>query len=258
MFSTDLYLPEYRLGTVGRWRLTRGGFAIERGYHTGTWCVWGLPALLRDTNGDGKTWETWMSLSPLEIESQGIAPRHAHGHTVVMGLGMGWVAINVALNPAVRRVSVIERDPEVIALFSWSNALANLPAEVKNKIEIIQADALKWRPDPGLEVDFLYADIWRALEEPQTLAEVRRMQSNVRSEMIYYWGQELTLHAMCSPRLSDNSSSDHWITALRNCMDNDIGLPLLLPTDIDYVDLVRGVASQRSLRWPNGVPNHHD
>lgn len=258
LFSTNLHLPEYRLGAIGRWRLICGGFGLERGYSTGLWCVWGLPALLRDTQGDGKNWETWMSLSPLEIESQGIAPRHARGYTVVMGLGMGWVAINIALNPAVRRVSVIERDPDVIALFSWSNALAGLPAEVTNKIEIIQADALEWRPDPKVPVDFLYADIWRALDEPQALADIRQMQSNVRSEMIYFWGQELTLHALCLQKLFENSSSDQWVEALQYCRDDEIRLPLLLPSDIDYVGFVRSVAHQRSVHRPDCAPTHHD
>lgn len=254
MFSTDLYLPAYRRGAVGRWRLTRSGFSVDRGYYSGMWGVWGLPALLRDADGDGNTWETWMSLSPLEIESQGIAPRYAYGHTVVMGLGMGWVAINIALNPAVQRVSVIERDPEVISLFYWSNALAGLPIEVADKIDIIQADALEWRPVPIKAVDFLYADIWRALDEPQTLPDVRRMQANVVAEIVYYWGQELTLHALTEPQMPANSTPDQWAVALQRCRDEEIDLPLLFPTDIDYVDFVRGVASQRRLRWPNGVP----
>lgn len=256
MFSTDLYLPAYRQGTVGRWRLTRSGFSLDRGYYSGTWGVWGLPALLHDTNGDGKTWETWMSLSPLEIESQGIAPRHAYGHAVVMGLGMGWVAINIALNPAVSRVSVIERDPDVISLFYWSNALAGLPAELSDKIDIIKADALEWRPAPGLAVDFLYADIWCKLEEPQTLADVRRMQANVAAKTVYYWGQELTLHGLTAPQMPEDGTPDQWAAAIQRCIDAEIAVPLLLPADIDYVDFIREVSTQRRMRWPNGIPGH--
>ncbi|WP_049818875.1 O-methyltransferase [Geotalea uraniireducens] len=115
-----------------------------------------------------------MSLSPHEIESQELGCRYAHGHTVVMGLGMGWVAINMALSPAVSKVTVIERDPEVIELFGLSRALHGLAAEIAGKIRIIRADALEWQPDEA--VDFLYADIWRCLEEPQTLDDVRCMQ----------------------------------------------------------------------------------
>ncbi|OQB96252.1 MAG: hypothetical protein BWX86_00876 [Verrucomicrobia bacterium ADurb.Bin122] len=38
-----------------------------------------------------------MSLSVHEIESQELGCRHAFGTTVVMGLGMGWIALNAAL-----------------------------------------------------------------------------------------------------------------------------------------------------------------
>ncbi len=161
-------------------------------------------------------------------------------------------------NPCTLNDELFITPSRLIALFSWSNAPARQPAEVKKKIEIIQADALKWRRDPKVALDFLYADIWHTVDEPQTLADVRKMQSTVRSEMIYYWGQELTLHAMCSPRLSENSSLDHWVNDLRNCRDDDIGLSMLRPTDIVYVDFVRGVANQTSLRRPNVFPDHHD
>lgn len=254
MFSTNLYLPKYRQGTVGRWRLTRGGFNVDRGYYSGLCGVWGMPALLRDADGDGKTWETWMSLSPMEIESQDIAPRHAHGHAVVMGLGMGWVAINIALNPAVSRVSVIERDPDVIALFAWSNALEGLPSEVTDKIDIIQADALEWRAAPERPVDFLYADIWGRLDEPQTLDDVRRMQGNVSAQAIYYWGQELALDRLLASQMPADCTPDQGVAAIRHCMDTEIALPLLLPADMDYVDFIRQVASQWRLRWPQGTP----
>ena len=59
----------------------------------------------------------WMSLSPVEIES--LAPHVAHirGHVVIAGLGMGLALYNALLRPAVRRVTVVERDADVITLF---------------------------------------------------------------------------------------------------------------------------------------------
>jgi spermidine synthase len=58
-----------------------------------------------------------MSLSPVEIES--LAPHVAHmrGHVVIAGLGIGLALYNALLRTAVRRITVVERDPEVIALF---------------------------------------------------------------------------------------------------------------------------------------------
>ncbi len=250
LFRTDLYLPRYVEGHIGRWKMTRSGFSIARGYHSGLWGVWGMPVLLREGNGDGQAWETWMSLSPHEIESQELGCRYAWGHTAVMGLGMGWVAINIALNPAVRKVTVIERDPEVIDLFDYSEALGGLAAEIAAKIRIVRADALEWIPEET--VDFLYADIWRCLEEPLTLDDVRRMQANVVAEQIYFWGQELTIHALADTPAGGGAD---WNDAVRRCVAEKIALPLLMPEDLDYPEMIATVVRQRRDKY---VPTGND
>jgi hypothetical protein len=253
LFSTDLHMPSYVDGVIGRWRLVRGEFSIDHGYYSGVCATWKMPALLRDRNGDGQTWDTWMSLSPHEIESQELGCRHAHGHTAVMGLGMGWAAVNIALNPAVRRVSVIERDPEVISLFAQSKVLQGVSVEIADKIRIIEADALEWHP--GEAVDFLYADIWRTLEEPQTLDDVRRMQANVAAESIYFWGQELCINALAGQTPQSGADAAQWKEAVRRCIDDRIALPLLWPAGLDYPDLINNVVSLRRKRWPIGIPD---
>jgi hypothetical protein len=245
LFQTDLHMPAYLEGHSGCWRLTRSGFCFDRGYYSGLWGVSAMPVLMRDSRGDGHSWETWMSLSPHEIESQELGCRYARGHSSVMGLGMGWVAVNMALNPKVKRVTVIERDPEVIELFRYSRALDGLTGAITNKINIVLADALEWLPDEP--VDFLYADIWRCLEEPQTLDEVRRMQANVQADLIYYWGQELTIHALADKGCAD---AVEWQEAVRRCVTDTIGLPLLLPEDFDYPEMIATVVRQRRERWP--------
>ncbi len=249
LFTTDLHIPSYTVGTVGRWRLTSSGFSIDCGYYSGRWAVSGMPVLLRDAHGDGQTWETWMSLSPHEIESQELGCRYAHGHTAVMGLGMGWVAVNMALNPKVERVTVIERDPEVIELFQRSRALNGLPSHAVAKVRIVLADALEWRPDE--KVDFLYADIWQSLEEPRTLEDVRRMQANVRAEKIYFWGQELVISACAEMRGKDWADGPD---ALRRCVAEIIHLPLLFPDDMDYPRMITSAARLRRERWPAKPP----
>ncbi len=252
LFASQHFLPTYRAGVNGRWKIVHGGFSLDRGYYSGVWGVYGLPALLRDTHGDGQHWETWMSLSPHEIESQELGPRYAYGHCVVMGLGMGWVAANIALNPAVQKVTVIERDPEVIALFADTQAFAGLPAEALAKLRIVEADALLWRSEQP--VDFLYADIWRTLNEAQTLDDVRRMQANVAASAIYFWGQELSIHELAEPS-SGTGGAEEWAESVARCVEERIALPLFLPDDFDYPDFIIRVASQRQQRWPLGRPD---
>jgi hypothetical protein len=250
LFSTALHMPCYREASIGRWKLTRSGFGLDRGYYSGLWTVQGMPALLRKADGAEQSWKTWMSLSPHEIESQELGCRYAKGHTAVMGLGMGWVAINMAINPAVQKVIVIERDPEVIDLFGRSRALDGLPDEVTDKLRIVKADALEWRPDEP--VDFLYADIWQSLEEPQTLDDVRRMQTNVQAGSVYFWGQELAIHALASKNAGILEGQE-WTEAAWRCVSKAISLPLLFPDDFDYPEMIAQVARQRRERRLSNV-----
>lgn len=249
LFTTALHMPAYREGVVGRWKLTRTGFCFDRGYHSGLWTVFGMPVLMRASGKDAAKWETWMSLTPHEIESQELGCRYAVGHTVVMGLGMGWVAVNIALNPAVSRVTIIERDPEVIELFYRSQAMAGLPDSVVDKIRIVQDDALVWIPEE--KVDFLYADIWLCLEEPQALEDVRRMQANVAADSIYFWGQELLIHELANQWPEECSEAD-WAEAARCCVTETIDLPLLFPDDFDYPRLIAEVTRRRRERRRTG------
>ena len=110
---------------------------------------------------------------------------------MVLGLGMGWCAANVALNPAVERVTVVERDRDVVALVEALSLFRQLPEAARAKIEVVAADALRWRPDTP--VDSMQADIWAKFVEPGKWDQVRRMQDNIGASSIYFWGQELEL-----------------------------------------------------------------
>jgi hypothetical protein len=55
--------------------------------------------------------------------------------------GMGLALYNALLRPAVRRVTVVERDPEVIALF---DAIRGAEWPFPNRVAIERGDALMW------------------------------------------------------------------------------------------------------------------
>jgi hypothetical protein len=244
LWTTDAFVPAYRAGRSGRWRIDPGGALVhDYGYHSGPCLLTMLPSLSRmaETAGDDDDgpWETWMSITPLEVESQELGYRHAFGHTVVMGLGMGWVAANCALNPHVTQVTVVERDAEVIRLIEDTGALDTLPDAARRKLTIVAADALEWCPGTEPPVDFLYADIWLQLAEPGALSDVRRMQANVRARQVYYWGQEIAIHAA----MARQGTAD-----LDRAIEEFIGLPLLVPREGDYAGLVLSVIHHRRQR----------
>lgn len=234
LFSCPWYMPTYVEGSVGRWQMRRTGVGLDRGYHSGPCVTSGSAVLMRQGNGD--TWETWMSLSPFEVESQELAFPRARGHAVVMGLGMGWVAANMARLPAVERVTVVERDRDVLELFDHCGVLQGLDAGAAGKVRLVEADALEWRPDAATPaVDFLYADIWLRPAEPQVLAQVQRMQANVRAAQVYFWGQELVLGALA--RQHAQPGEPHWAPAVEQAV-RQADLPLGAEGDTEYATFI--------------------
>ncbi|SEP44960.1 hypothetical protein SAMN04487843_12160 [Methylobacterium sp. ap11] len=238
-FVFDLFVPEYRPLQSGAWRIHHGRNLLAQGYWSPTRLVPRVTALVR---GD----HTWMSTTPIELESQEIGVRLSAGHVVVFGLGMGWSAVASALRPEVTAVTVVEIDPEVIALHRELDLAAQLPPEARAKIRIVEGDALAWRPERP--VDLLMPDIWLPLVSDDRVAEVRRMQANVQAANLYFWGQELEIarHAAAARRALDEGGIRDTIAAFE--------LPLVGPALPDYADKVRQVAARHMRgRWLPGT-----
>ena len=202
----EIRVPSYRTGRVGGWELKRQFQPVLRGYFRGPLRATENYLLIKDDR-------VWMSLSPVEIES--LAPHvvRMRGHVVIAGLGMGLALYNALLRPVVRRVTVIEQDADVIALFEairdpdWPNA---------DHFRIEHADALVWRsPEP---VDYLYADIWDKVGAPEAAADTRAMCRNLRPKSAGYWGMEANFvsflaHNRCKPPVT-RSQFQAWARTL--------------------------------------------
>ena len=95
--------------------------------------------------------ELQMSDTPAEKQDHLEVVQKATGECLVMGLGIGMVASAMALKPEVTKITVIERNADVIALVA---------PHLSPKIEVLQADALEWLPPPGKKWDVIWHDIW--------------------------------------------------------------------------------------------------
>ena len=247
LFQTPYFLPVYPSGDQGSWRLSQIANGIDHGYYSRQWFISEMPLLMRRNPGDPEQWETWMSLTPHEIESQEPGCLYATGHTVVMGMGMGWVALNAALNPSARKVTVVELDQEVIELIGASGVIGQLPPEIAAKIVIVKANAMEWQPDEP--VDFLYADIWRPIADTNALADTQRMQRNVQATEVYFWGQELRLFT--AHQHVFGAEAPLSIEGLRHCASQELGLPLILPWGDEYPKRIMAAVTNRQAR---GLP----
>lgn len=232
VFAHDLFIPRYFPMERGDWTLKIIGFQLMRGYWSGLCALPDMPILTR-RDGEGRNLP-WMSMSPLEIESQEIGVRAARGHTVIHGLGMGWAAAACALRPEVTRVTVVELDPAIIDLVRAQGVFDQLPAGAAAKIAVVRGDADEWTTDAP--VDLLFPDIWRPLWAPDRRVQVRRMWENAgRPPAVYYFGQEVELADMIRkagrPLDMDGLA---WAVA-------ETGLPLAGPERPDWLEIMRAI-----------------
>jgi len=237
-FQRPLFFPRFRAGEAGAWTLHVVPMLAARGYWGQVYPLHGA-VILKGPSARGA--EAWMAMLPSEIESQEVGLSGASGHTLVFGLGMGWLAANAALLPEVERVSVVERDPDIIALAHSSGVFEQLPEAARRKLDIIQADAFDWVP--SAPVDNMQADIWLTLAEDGKLAAVRRMQRNVGARRLYFWGQELEIWRHACRRARGIPATLDWET-LRDIIHTDLQLPLIVPDWPDYPQRIVSAA-----RW---------
>lgn len=240
-FETDLFVPRYRAVTSGDWELRVAELAISPGYWSDPVLVEQMAVLVRDGR-------SWMSLTPFELESQGLGLRAAAGHVLIFGLGLGWAACACAALPAVTRVTVVEKDADVLALYRELDVFEQLPDAARAKLRIVEGNAFAYRPEAP--VDLLLPDIWLPLVNDGRLEEVRGMQANVNARAIHFWGQEMELvrNAVAAGRALDAAGIDATIA--------ETGLPLIGAGDPDYAAKAE-VAARRWLRgrWlPGSTP----
>lgn len=227
----DAVASLYRPMVQGGWTVRRWGKDIPlRGY-------WSPARPASDVISLDRGSDTWMSLMPVEVESQQIGVDCAFGHVAVFGLGLGWSTSLCALKSEVEAVTVVERDSQLIALHGELGLFDRLPGGAGAKIRIVEGDACTWHPDN--EVDLLAADIWLPIVGGDRVAEMRRMQSNAGASRVYFWGQELEIarHAVAAGRLrlDDGEIADTV---------REFGLPLAGLDSPFYAARLRAAADQ--------------
>ncbi|EWY38376.1 hypothetical protein N825_12800 [Skermanella stibiiresistens SB22] len=238
LYAPDVFRPVYRPIQGERWRLDVAPLSLCPGYWSGVQVVTDMAVLTR-IHGEGADagLRTWMSMTPMEIESQELGCRAATGHTVVMGLGMGWAAANAALQRQVTAVTVVEFDPEVIGLIAELGVFAQLPPEATAKITVVEGDAFAWTPE--IPADTLLADIWIPLDGDGRVAQVQGMRANTGASKVYFWGQEMVI----ARRAQALGLPLDTATVARIVAEMD--LPLIGPEVSDYPDKIERAAD----RW---------
>ncbi|MBP5091156.1 MAG: class I SAM-dependent methyltransferase [Bacilli bacterium] len=128
--------------------------------------------------------KTWMSLIPHEIETMAPAIKKAKGRIATLGLGLGYFAFAASSKKEVTSLDIIEFDPSVIALFK--KALLPLFPH-KEKIRIIQGDAIKYLKENETPYDYVYADLWHREDDALPLyKELKKVEAAKKVQMDYW------------------------------------------------------------------------
>lgn len=184
-YRNNPYYKNIKIDNVkdGRWELRREEYLPYRGVIAGD-MVFGsgyleypplgffterfeFPAVLEDGN-------EWMTLTPVDLDTCDAAIFAARGRVITFGLGLGYYAYMVSEKEDVESITVIEKSPEVIALFK-KYILPQFPK--KGKVRIICADAFEYaeREMPRENFDFAFVDTWRDASDGEPM--YRRMKA---------------------------------------------------------------------------------
>lgn len=128
---------------------------------------------------------TWMSITPNEIYTMEQPIREAAGNVLTLGCGMGYFAYMASEKEDVSHVTIIEKSPDVMELFT-TFLLPQFPH--KEKITIIEADAFEYMKD--LEdgaFDYCFADIWIGNLDAVPYFQMKQLCKRFRKMQMAYW-----------------------------------------------------------------------
>ncbi len=118
--------------------------------------------------------QTIMTNTPDEMNDLVPFYRYAHGNILITGLGLGVALEMVMLKADVEKVTVIEQSPDVIRLTG-----GYYREKFGDRLEIIEADAWKYRFDKGVQFEVGWHDIWSGLNL-QNISEMKALEKRYK------------------------------------------------------------------------------
>ncbi len=98
------------------------------------------------------------------------------GKILLHGLGLGMAANACLMSEDLAHLTIVEISEDVIKLVGPALRRRHYKAYKAGRIEIIQDDALTWKPPQGSRWDFVWHDIWNdlCLDNRKTMATLHR------------------------------------------------------------------------------------
>lgn len=96
-----------------------------------------------------------MSDTPAEVSDHFRAIEKAEGQVLITGLGLGVVLNACLMNPKVEHCTVVEIEPDIIALVA-----PHYQKKWGDRLTIVNEDAFKYQPPKGIKYSMIWHDIW--------------------------------------------------------------------------------------------------
>ena len=156
----------------------------------------------------------WMSITPNEINTMEPYIKEASGDVLVLGLGLGYYPFMVSLKDNVKNIVIVELDNKIIDLFK-KNLLPLFPN--KDKITIIQGDAIEYLKKNKRHFDYVFADLWHnPIDGLPMYIKLMNIAKNIQNTNFQYWLEEslIALYRRClltvyEETLNDFSDKDY-------------------------------------------------
>jgi hypothetical protein len=125
-----------------------------------------------------------MSDTPAEAHEHSVLYGRAAGSVLLNGLGLGFGLSAILRKPEVTAVTVVEKSADVIKLVA--------PHIADERLVIINADALEWRPAKGIRYNVVWHDIWDEVlnsDHKPEVSKLRRAYGRL-ADFQWCWSQE--------------------------------------------------------------------
>jgi len=180
-----------------------------------------------------KEGDVWMSLTPMEIESNYLHIFEAEGQVFTGGLGLGYFPLRAAAKESVESVVVYETDKRVIDFFKSAHS-------ARKELEKIEIRESCWREalrSGDIEYhDYIYSDIYPYLCDDDILDDIREFHSSF--QFFRFWGMEKVIVSAAMSYGHQSHLLSTWGNLrpyLKKWLDNEEKTSLYYPApDEDY------------------------
>ena len=167
--------------------------------------------------------EIWMCITPNEINTMKKAISSAHGNVVTYGLGLGYFAFMASNKSDVKSVTIIDNDKELINMF-LTYICPFFPN--KNKITIINDDAINHFIKHKNEFDYTFVDLWHNAEDGLPIY-IEFIKNQKMRNNIDYWIENslIALYRRCILTVVEeslNGAKDSMYRKYKNSTDKII------------------------------------